>query len=204
MMNIGIDIDDTIVSTTEHIIKYADKYSKEVLGKENMNTNMGNIHTRFYLRDIYGWNNEIKDDFFEKYYKNIMSECDFLPYAKEYLIKLKEEGHNLIYITARTTEVKCCDTCNITENMFLENGIPYDKIIYDSWNKTDKAQENNIDIMIEDCYDTCVDFNNLGIKSILMTSDINSNIIEDENIIRVNNWKEVYSIITEEICERKD
>ncbi len=200
-MNIGIDIDDTIVNTSDYIIKYADIYNKKISGS-SIRKNIGNIHSKYYLSEMYDWNDEIKKDFFNYYYENIISECSVLPYVKESLIKLKNDGHKLVYITARTTSIENCNTYDITKDMFLKNKIPYDKLLLNSWDKLQIAKENNIDIMIDDCYDTCVEFNRNGIKAILMTSKINSNIIELDIVKRVKNWKELYKMILEEKCER--
>ena len=52
-------------------------------------------------------------------------------------------------------------------------------------------KENKIDLCIEDSYDTCRELTDNGIKSILMTTKMNAN-IDDKEIVRVNNWKEIY------------
>ena len=48
-MKIGIDIDDTIVITVKSMIKYADKYDTEVLGRKGTNGNLGLIQNRYYF-----------------------------------------------------------------------------------------------------------------------------------------------------------
>ncbi len=49
-------------------------------------------------------------------------------------------------------------------------------------------------MLIEDSYETCRELTDNGIKSILMTTKMNSN-IEDKEILRVNNWDEIYKEI---------
>ena len=34
---------------------------------------------RYYLKDLYGWDDEIKFAFFNKYYKNVLEEITMLP-----------------------------------------------------------------------------------------------------------------------------
>lgn len=46
-------------------------------------------------------------------------------------------------------------------------------------------------MLIEDSYETCRQLADNGIKSILMTTKMNSD-IEDKEIVRVNNWDEIY------------
>ena len=52
-------------------------------------------------------------------------------------------------------------------------------------------KENNIDICIEDSFETCKQLTDNGIKSILMTTKMNSKIDSGE-IVRVHNWEEIY------------
>lgn len=197
-MNIGVDIDDTIVITTECIIKYADIFNKEVLGKEKNINEMGKIKDRFYLNNLYGWSDELKKQFFQKYYKNILLECKVMKDVSKVLNRLKEEGDKIIFITARMTYIKNCETYEITKNMLNENNIPYDLIVMDAREKLNYAKENNIDIFIEDSFETCKTLEETGIKSLLMTSVMNEN-IDTYEIERVHSWEEVYN----KICKLK-
>ena len=52
-------------------------------------------------------------------------------------------------------------------------------------------KDNKIEICIEDSYETCRELTNNGIKSILMTTKMNAD-INDKDIVRVNNWNEIY------------
>lgn len=61
-MRIGIDIDDTIVKTVDSMIKYADIFDKQI-GGNGINGNMGLIVNRYYLKALYGWNDEEKINF---------------------------------------------------------------------------------------------------------------------------------------------
>ena len=61
------------------------------------------------------------------------------------------------------------------------------------------CKEHGIDVLIEDSYETCRELTDYGIKSILMTTKMNSN-IEDKEILRVNNWDEIYKEIINIKC----
>ena len=56
------------------------------------------------------------------------------------------------------------------------------------------CKEHGIDVLIEDSYETCRELTDNGIKSILMTTKMNGD-IEDKEIVRVNNWNEIYEEI---------
>lgn len=190
-MKIGIDIDDTTVITVQSMVKYADKYDTEVLGRNGTNGNLGLIQNRYYLKVLYGWTEKEKFDFFDMYYKNVLEECTLMPNADKVLQKIKEEGNEIYFITARLTNIKNCNTEEITKNTLKENNIPYDKLIINASDKLKVCKEEGIELFIEDSYDTCKELLENGIKSILMTTKMNQQ-IDEGNIPRVNNWDEVY------------
>lgn len=196
-MKIGIDIDDTTVITVNSMIKYADKYDTEVLGRQGTNGNLGLIQNRFYLKVLYGWTDKEKYDFFNMYYKNVLEECVLMPNADKVIQKLKEDGNEIYFITARLTNINNCNTEEITKTTLKENNIPYDKLIVNANDKFKVCEEEGIELFVEDSYDTCKELMEKGIKSILMTTKMNQN-IEAGNISRVHNWDEVYEIIRKE------
>lgn len=193
-MKIGIDIDDTAFITVNSMIKYADKYDIEELGRKGINGDFGLIKNRYYLKILYGWNDKEKFDFFDMYYKNVLEECVLMPNADKVCQKLKAEGDSLYFITARLTNVKNCNTEEITKKTLLDNNIVYDELIINANDKIEISKEKGIDLFIEDSYETCVELEKLGIKSILMTTRMNQN-IDSGNIKRVYNWDEVYEQI---------
>ena len=69
-MKIGIDIDDTTFLTVKSMLKYADIFEQKISGKAINRDSMGLIKNRYYLKELYGWDNETKFKFFDKYYKN--------------------------------------------------------------------------------------------------------------------------------------
>lgn len=194
-MKIGIDLDDTTFLTVKSMIKYADIFEEERTGVSH-NNNFGLITNRYYLKELYDWDDEIKFAFFKKYYKNILEECSMLPNANKVINKLKEEGYTIYFVTARLMNIDGCDTETITKNSLERNNISYDALFLHVSDKVSFFKENNIDICIEDSYDTCKEMMNNGIKAILMTTKMNEKIDAGE-IRRVNNWDEVYREVIE-------
>ncbi|MBR3881791.1 MAG: hypothetical protein IKJ36_00820 [Clostridia bacterium] len=194
-MVIGIDIDDTTVVTVESMVKYGDKYDTEVLNREAKKDNLGRIKDRYYMKALYGWTEEEKFAFFDMYYKNVLEECYPLPNASEIINKLKQEGNEIIFITARLTNIKNCETENITKETFRKYNIPYDKLIMNVDDKLKFCKENDVEVFIEDSYETCKSLQENGIKAYLMTTKMNRNIVDDK-IERVSSWDEVYEKIT--------
>ena len=120
-----------------------------------------------------------------------------LPNANTIIKKLKEEGHTIHFITARLMNIDGCDTERITIDSLNKYNIPYDSLNLHINDKLSFIKENNIDLLIEDSYETCKELVDNGIKSILMTTKMNEQ-IDAGNIPRVNNWNEIYDIINNE------
>jgi len=194
MMKIGIDIDDTTFLTVKSMLKYADIFEEEISGVPTNRDSFGSIKNRYYLKALYGWNEETKFAFFDKYYKNVLEECIMLPNANKIIQKLKEEGNEIHFITARLMNIKNCDTESITRNSLDKFNIPYNTLNLHISDKLTFCKNNGIDLLIEDSYETCRELMDNGIKSILMTTKMNSN-IENGDIVRVNNWDEIYEEI---------
>ena len=201
-MKIGIDIDDTTVMAIEAMVKYGDIYDVEELGRSGSKGKFGLIRSRYYLRELYGWTDEEKYAFLDKYYKNVLEECYPLPNAPDVIRKLKENGHKIIFVTARLTNVKNCDTEEITKRNFEEHDIQYDKIIINASDKLKYCKEEGIQIFIEDSYETCQTLEENGIKTYFMTTRMNAD-IDSGNIERVNSWDEIYNKIQNFINENK-
>lgn len=193
-MKIGIDIDDITFLTVKSMLKYADKFEEEILGEPINRDSFGLIKDRYYLKVLYGWNEKTKFEFFNKYYKNVLEECTMLPNANKIIRKLKDEGNIIYFVTARLMNIKNCDTEKITKNSLDEYKIPYDYLNLHINDKLQFFKEQKIDICIEDSYETCRELTDYGIKSILMTTKMNAN-IDEQDIVRVNNWNEIYEEI---------
>ena len=152
------------------------------------------VKDRYYLKALYKWDDETKYAFFNKYYKNILEECTLMKDADITLQKLKSEGDEINFVTARLMDIDGCETEKITKESLKKFNIPYDSLNLHVIDKVKFFKENNIDICIEDSYETCSRLQSLGIKSILMTTKMNEK-IDTKDVVRVNNWNEIYDII---------
>ena len=193
-MKIGIDIDDTTFNTINSMIKYADIYDAKMHGNKKKENSFGYIKNRYYLSEIYDWDEKTKFDFFEKYYKNVLEECVMLPNANSIIQQLKDEGNEIHFVTARLMIIENCDSKKITIDSLKRYNIPYDSLNMQISDKLDFFKKNNLDICIEDSFETCKQFEENGIKSVLMTSKMNER-IDSGTITRVNSWNELYEEI---------
>ncbi|MCF3943669.1 5' nucleotidase, NT5C type [Oceanobacillus alkalisoli] len=99
-MKFGFDIDDTLINLREHAFRIYTKRLKQDLSLDIFKgIKRVEIHEPFGLTDVEGkemWNRSLE----EIYY----TDCPAFPGAKEVLVELAEEGHEIYYITARPKE----------------------------------------------------------------------------------------------------
>lgn len=191
-MRIGIDLDDTITKTDEILFKYAKIYNKEEKILFNINREEWNLTKAF------GWNKENIKEFFSKYLKSIYEEAEIKENAKERINKLKDDGNEIIIITARDTK-SLKEVYEVCKDWLINNKINVDKIVVDGEDKAQKCLENKIDIFIDDNICNCENvYNNLKIPVLLMNGRYNKD-YQNPKIKRVYNWNEIYN----EICKYK-
>ena len=188
-MKIGIDLDGVVFDSEKEYRVYTELYDMLDLGK---NTKRNNKELRFQER--FNWSKEEADGFVKKYHKQIVTEANFMPGAKDVLKMLKDEGNSLILITARGFINK--DMIKITEEIFKKNDMEiFDKYYWATENKADVCLNENIDIMIDDSYEKCKSISNAKIKTIYLKDAPSYDMEENEYIKVLYNWGEIYRYI---------
>ena len=190
-MNIGIDIDNVISNFNEALKEEFLKHDKEL-------RNTGIVNPNLYMtKGMFDWSEDEIWGFYLENIERIAKSLEVKPGAKEYIDKLKEDGHMIIIITGRDNG-DYADPWNITENWLKQKEIKYDKLIIteayknNKHAKTEKCFENYIDIMIDDSIHNCMDCIENNITTLLMDTPYNR---AEKDMIRVNNWEEVYEFI---------
>ena len=190
-MNIGIDIDNVISNFNEVLKEEFLKHDKELRNTGIVNPNL------HMTQGMFDWSEDEIWGFYLENIERIAKSLEVKPGAKEYIDKLKEDGNRIVIITGRDNR-DYTDPWNVTENWLKQKEIKYDRlIITDAYKnnkhaKTEKCFENNIDIMIDDSIHNCMDCIENNITTLLMDTPYNRT---EKDMIRVNNWEEVYEFI---------
>ena len=111
--------------------------------------------------------------------------------------KISVAENSLIHgmcIAIKDTEQFMKDTEEITKTTFEKYNIPYDKIIMNVDSKLEFCKQNNVEIFIDDSFETCKKLQENGIKFYLMNSKMNQ-FVDNDNIERVFSWNEIYEKI---------
>ena len=192
-MKIGIDIDDTIADTYEIAFAYAQNYTINELGRTGQVQDITAKH-HFYLKAMHDWNHEEEMDFWHKYYAEMIDKIRPFTMAVETINKLKEEGNEIVIVTARWPE-ETCDVFKITEQWLENNNIKYDDIVFDAQNKAQVALDKKLDIFIDDSFKNCTEVANAGVKSYIIETRTNKGLCAD-NVTRVYSWPDIYNKIS--------
>lgn len=177
-MRIGIDLDGTVCNTAEIVNQLAKEYAKRKKIDPNIIFN----------------DEEVRDDFFSLYTKDIFTNVVIKDNVSEVLNRLKNKGHEIYVITARSSDLtsKKIDVLEPTNNWLNKHNIIVDKIITNSYGPTKASAclENNIELMIDDDLYNCQVIREVGINCLLFDD---KNVYNESN--RVTSWIEVEDYI---------
>ena len=186
-MRIGIDIDETMTNSTDKVKEYLIKYDSYYSNDYKLINGLETIIRGFLDGE------EVKA-FFRDHAKEIGNEIELKENVKEVIDRLRQDGHKIVIITARSDKYYD-DVQTYCEEYLKRHNINYDKLITHQTYKIETCKREKIDLMIDDAIDTVEDLQKEGIKTILFTSEINKD--KETSVKRVNNWKELYDYIKE-------
>ena len=182
-MRIGIDIDDTIINTWEYFMPmFSEKFNISIDEIKKLPPYYGAIKDLISINEFY---NLMKE------YEELIYNVSLKENVSKIITKLKEEGHTIIFITARSDN-SYTNPYLISKKYLDNNSIPYDKIIVNAREKGPICKEEKIDLFIDDNFKNCTDVSNQGIEVLMMDAIFNK---EAQGFTRVNNWQEVYEYI---------
>lgn len=188
-MKIGVDLDGVIFDSEKLYRVYCELYDMLELHKNSIIDNK-----KIKLQDRYNWTQDEINEFFKKYQIKILSEANFMPGAKKILKMLKNDGHELIVITARGTINQ--NIISLTEKILKDNDMYiFDKYYWATENKDEICVKENLDLMIDDSDTKCSAIANAGIETIYLKDAPSYEMPETENLTTLYNWGEIYRYI---------
>ena len=105
--------------------------------------------------------------------------------------KLKEEGHEIIFITARNPQ-EFVEPYKISYDFLKVNKVPYDKLLVNIQRKDQQCLAEGIDVFIDDNNDNCRAVHKVGVDTLQFGTLFTKKL---KNIERVESWQEVYNYI---------
>ena len=195
MKNIYVDIDDTIAEHTLFFIKFfQDKY--------NINLNKEELSLHDYSQILNSRLNLKKDLFNEFHNSSFFQQITPMQDSKKVIKNLSALNKIFVisarpyYLTKITHSWISKHFLNCFSDVFLVNQYPRNNEKKGP-DKLGVCKKLNCSVAIEDDPETSLKIANSGIKVLLFDQPWNKK-INQENITRVNNWKEIYNILVKE------
>lgn len=186
-MNIVVDLDGVIFNSESFVRTEAELYDQLHLKGKGLKN-----ERKFTTYKRYGWSKEETEKFENSIYPEVGYYCTVLPGAKRVLELLKSEGHNLFVVTKRgyfgQSEIE------LTNKKLQEEGLNFDRIIYNQSNKVDACKRLNAEIVLEDNFEHIEDLIKENIKCIYLR-DICEPEVVSPLVYEVHNWGEIYKTI---------
>lgn len=181
-MKIGIDIDDTITNTYVSMLAVvADEYNVDF---ESL---LVDKPSYLELRKMFPNFGEFARRRFCEVALNATLKSDVVKYLK----KLKELGHELIFITARSYE-EYENPYDLTYNYLKKYDIPFDKLIVDIKNKGQECLNEVINLFIDDDDYNCQSVKSVNVSCLQFHICFSDGV---EGVKKVYSWKEIYEYV---------
>ena len=178
--NIACDIDGVITDTGSAFAKILSKINNRSVSKNEI--------TEYNMANLGLPNSELRNYLNSEFYLKLKP----IKNSIEVVNELYPENY-LFFITKRDQYE---EVMTDTEKWFISNGILFDDLIQER-DKSIPIRELELDFIVEDCYETCLDLAKKGIKTILFHQPWNKyhklGTKEDGGLIKpVKDWEDFY------------
>ncbi len=181
-MIIGVDLDGVVFDSERLYQAFAEIEDTKRGGSGVVNPHELRIAKR------YAWTEEYLMQF-KNDIAHMQDIAGLLPGAKEVMDEIVNMGHTFVSVTARGTITE--KVIPITHRRIEEEKIPISKVVFKQTNKVEACKQQNVDIMIDDHYDTVLKLCENGVKCLYFRDAIQKEIVH-ENVVQVYNWGEIY------------
>ncbi len=182
-MKIGIDLDGVLFDSERYYRARGELFDIENGGKGELNYHSQDVCA------VYDLTGEKRERFLDLYLDQIQLESPFMSCAVEVIKKLQQEGHKLVIITARGALAE--NEIDISMKRFEEAGLKFDGLFFRSSDKAKVCQDEKVDVMIDDNLKHIKAVAAGGIKC-LFYRELWVEKYDNENVIEVKNWGEIY------------
>lgn len=184
-MKIGIDIDGVLIDFEERLRCRAEIY--DYIGRKNIELKDNDY---YWVQDKYEWSEEEWSFFQKEYLIELTKESIIKSGAKEILDLLKQEGNELVVISARGIEFS--EMITLVEEKIKDANIKFDKYYWKALDKLEICKNEKIDIMIDDNPNTCEKLSKNNIRTLYFRNIYGKQLHQNDYLKEVHNWGNVY------------
>lgn len=183
MKKIALDLDGVVFDTENLYRVYTEIYDVDHFKRDSLIDNSKRIHF-----DRYSWTREESNEFYEKYAHKVLKEANIMPGADIVLEKLKENYEFIVVTSRRNDEIK------YAEDFFKKLRLNV-KIFNNEISKIERLKEQNVDYVIDDDENICIEAAKNNICAIYFKNNASKYIDENIYLKIVHNWGEIYKYL---------
>lgn len=193
-MRIAVDIDDTL--STVQRVKFAEAYIK----RNNLPFQVVDPYAHVY-QQVINWQEKDAIEFLNNGGIVVFTDAEARKGARETLARWKQEGHEIIILTARP-KTWFANPERISRDWLQKRKIPYDILVAECEEKGKYCYEHGIEILIDDNVDICADAqNNYNVAAVLASGRHCMNRLNEVRY-SASEWEGIAQCV-EEIIRRK-
>lgn len=176
-MKIGVDLDGVVFNSENYIASYIELNFMQEIDDKKLDFCSAPTQNRYAL-------NASDFDAMMKVYEKSITKAPLMPYVKEALSYLKQNGHQLFAITGRG---RCGEKhIKLTKKRLKKEKIFFDGYFFSQVDKTEACK--NVDLMIDDSYSVLTKLVDAGVKCFQFVSDRTQKVKGAESVY---NWGEI-------------
>lgn len=189
-MKIGIDLDGVVIDSETVFRTYEEIYDINQLKGYNL---VDRTEPKFQAR--YNWKTEEQQEFIKNYFMTVSKESPLMAGFIGVYNLLKQEDIEFVVITARGGFIE--EMKDDAERLLKSHNIKFDKYYWKQDDKLDICLKENVDFMIDDDHKIIKRLAENGIKTLYFRDTGLKKLEENEYIKEVNNWGDIYRVISE-------
>lgn len=145
------------------------------------------------MKDIIDWQKDDCDKFWIDQGDSLFNNTPLRKNVADIVSNLKNMGHKIIIITARTTDLHK-NPYKLSYDWLKRNNIPFDKLIVGQLDKTKACLDEKVDVFVDDRPENLINLQKYGIRTFLMETEPNKKqtIYNGE---KVSNWNEIETLL---------
>ena len=188
---IALDLDGVVFDSENLYRVYTEIYDVDTKKGNNIIDNSKRI-----FQKRYNWSEEEFKNFYSKYASIVLENANIMTGAEVVIPKLLEI-YDIIVVTSRSDE-----EIKYAIEKFNKVNLSNVKIYNNEHHKIEKYLEENVDYIIDDDEDICLNASMHNIHALFFKNNASQKLTENEYIKNVNNWGEIYKcLILKEFSE---
>lgn len=181
---IALDLDGVVFDSENLYRVYTEIYDVDKLNGDNLVDN-----TKRIFQKRYNWNEDEFTKFYNEYSNEILSSSNLMPGADIVIPKLLKDFDIIIVTSRGDNEIK------YATDKFDKINLEGVTIFNNEHHKIDRLISENVDYVIDDDEDICMNASLKGITALYFKNNASNKLEDTNNLKTVHNWGEIYKYI---------